>query len=334
MRGRQSGRAADSARRLPDSARAWQGSFCAGRASTTSPYWLVGGRDAATCSPRRASRGPRTRRPRGAVVLRFRFRHRATHDRKRFDVATPIVYRYADPIRGDVSRPLAFVPEISVTLDRAIEYAPARTPARQAAACRAAIGSDVRARRARDASAAGGPSRRFGDAHGDAARVWRRCAARRSRFAASCPPGRHTIAVVAESNGKQIHERLHGDRVRSHPPAAAVPRRDASRSRRWISRCRLTRSSRTSRASATTRLAMLQQLGLRVTMLNPADIPKTDLIALQRDRRRHARVRVERRAGGEQRRAARLREARRDDGRAVRPERDAEARASCRTRSR
>jgi len=38
------------------------------------------------------------------------------------------VYRYGDPIEGDVSRPLAVAPAISVTLDRTIEYAPANKP--------------------------------------------------------------------------------------------------------------------------------------------------------------------------------------------------------------
>ncbi|MGH7664802.1 MAG: PIG-L family deacetylase [Gemmatimonadaceae bacterium] len=35
----------------------------------------------------------------------------------------PVVFRYADPVRGDVRRPLAVVPAISITLDRTIEYA-------------------------------------------------------------------------------------------------------------------------------------------------------------------------------------------------------------------
>jgi LmbE family N-acetylglucosaminyl deacetylase len=38
------------------------------------------------------------------------------------------VYRYGDPIKGDVSRPLAVVPAMSVTLDRTVEYVPASRP--------------------------------------------------------------------------------------------------------------------------------------------------------------------------------------------------------------
>jgi LmbE family N-acetylglucosaminyl deacetylase len=40
---------------------------------------------------------------------------------------TPVVYHYSDPVRGDLRRPLAVVPAVSVTLDGAVEYAPANT---------------------------------------------------------------------------------------------------------------------------------------------------------------------------------------------------------------
>jgi LmbE family N-acetylglucosaminyl deacetylase len=42
--------------------------------------------------------------------------------------AAPIVYRFADPARGEVRRPVATVPEISVLLEHEIEYARAATP--------------------------------------------------------------------------------------------------------------------------------------------------------------------------------------------------------------
>lgn len=40
----------------------------------------------------------------------------------------PIVYRYADPARGEVRRPVATIPEISVLLEHEVEYARANTP--------------------------------------------------------------------------------------------------------------------------------------------------------------------------------------------------------------
>lgn len=44
------------------------------------------------------------------------------------ELRTPIVYHYADPVRGDVQRPMAVAPALSVTLDRAVELARASTP--------------------------------------------------------------------------------------------------------------------------------------------------------------------------------------------------------------
>jgi hypothetical protein len=43
------------------------------------------------------------------------------------ELSAPVVYRYADPVRGDVQRPLAVAPAISVTLDNASEVARANT---------------------------------------------------------------------------------------------------------------------------------------------------------------------------------------------------------------
>jgi hypothetical protein len=90
------------------------------------------------------------------------------------------------------------------------------------------------------------------------------------------PPGRHTIAVVAESNGKRFtngYTAIEYDHIRPQrlyrdatvaieavdlkvPPDAVIA---------YI------------QGVGDNSAAMLQQLGLRVTVLNPADIPKTDL---------------------------------------------------------
>lgn len=40
----------------------------------------------------------------------------------------PVVDRFADPVRGEVERPVMVVPAVSVTLDRTLELAPANTP--------------------------------------------------------------------------------------------------------------------------------------------------------------------------------------------------------------
>lgn len=46
----------------------------------------------------------------------------------RFTVARPAVYRYADQARGEINRRIAGVPAVSVLLEQEVEYAPARTP--------------------------------------------------------------------------------------------------------------------------------------------------------------------------------------------------------------
>ena len=42
-----------------------------------------------------------------------------------YRATVPVVYRYADPIKGEVQRPIAIVPAVSVTVDQPIQYVPA-----------------------------------------------------------------------------------------------------------------------------------------------------------------------------------------------------------------
>lgn len=45
-----------------------------------------------------------------------------------FQATQPVVYRYADPVKGEIQRPIALVPAISVTVDQPIQYVPANRP--------------------------------------------------------------------------------------------------------------------------------------------------------------------------------------------------------------
>lgn len=59
-------------------------------------------------------------------VLRRPFGHIAARDRGvSFGLDWPITYRFADPTKGEINRPLAVVPAISVTMDQPIQYVPA-----------------------------------------------------------------------------------------------------------------------------------------------------------------------------------------------------------------
>ena len=49
-------------------------------------------------------------------------------DSARFQVEQPIVYRYADPLKGTVEQPIAIVPAVTLTVDQPIQYVPADRP--------------------------------------------------------------------------------------------------------------------------------------------------------------------------------------------------------------
>src|SRR4029450_9713053 len=90
------------------------------------------------------------------------------------------------------------------------------------------------------------------------------------------PPGRHTIAAVAESNGKQFtsgYTAIEYDHIRPQrlyrDATVAIEAVDL----KVPSDAVIAYIQGVGDNSA----PMLQQLGLRVTPLNPSDIPRTDL---------------------------------------------------------
>ena len=42
-----------------------------------------------------------------------------------FDELVPVVFRFADPVKGEIQRPIAIVPAVSVTVDQPVQYVPA-----------------------------------------------------------------------------------------------------------------------------------------------------------------------------------------------------------------
>jgi len=187
----------------------------------------------------------------------------------------PVVYRYADPIRGDVSRPLAFVPELSVTLDRAVEYAPARTPlvrqVRVQVRSAATSSRDVRVSLQL-------PRGLRVDSTGRSLTLPEYGSVRSATFTVrgELPAGRHTITAVAESNGRRFtsgYAAIEYDHIR---PQRLY--RDASVAIEAVD-LKVAPDAVIAyiQGVGDNSAPMLQQLGLRVTTLNPADIPKTDL---------------------------------------------------------
>ena len=49
----------------------------------------------------------------------------AVFDGARIEIGSPLVYRYADPIKGEIQRPIAIVPAVAVSVDQPIQYVPA-----------------------------------------------------------------------------------------------------------------------------------------------------------------------------------------------------------------
>ena len=259
---------------LPDSARTWKGFACASREPVgDGPWWLevprqgdMFGAASVVTTEAEASRGP---------VVRLRLALAGAAPTMPVEIEAPIVYRYADPIRGDVSRPLAYVPEISVTLDRAIEYAPARTPlARQVRVqlrSAATTPRDVRVSLRL-------PAGLRADSAARSVTLPSYGAVRSVTFSirGELPPGRHVIAARAESNGRRFTngyvpieydhirpQRLYRDATVAMEAVDVTLPPDATIA--YI------------QGVGDNSAPMLQQLGLRVSVLDPADIPRTEL---------------------------------------------------------
>ena len=109
---------------LPDSAlvRQFSGRPYARTGVPTAPWWLAQPRSGAMFANLRSVADEGSLRPEANVLLV------AWVDSASFVVNEPVVYRYADQVRGEIRRPIAGVPAVSVRLEQDIEYAPARVP--------------------------------------------------------------------------------------------------------------------------------------------------------------------------------------------------------------
>ena len=87
----------------------------------TQPWWLSAPRNGDLFSPAidMVSEGERARKGDATVLVRAGTENMVEH-------SAPIVYRYVDAVRGEVQRPLAVAPAVSLTLDNASELARAR----------------------------------------------------------------------------------------------------------------------------------------------------------------------------------------------------------------
>ena len=258
----------------PDSARVWKGRVCPDELMLRGPYWLTEPRRGDMFARRTsvaASENELTRGPFMPVMLLAQPDSAAPG----VTIAAPVVYRHADQIRGDVSRPVGFVPEVSVTLDRAIEYAPAR----------AAIMKAVRVELRSAATAPREvrvtlqlPAGLRADSTVRSVTLPAYGAVRSLTFSVrgQLPVGRHTIGIVAEANGKRFtngYTSIEYDHIR---PQRLY--RDATLAIEAVD-LKVMPDAVIAYIPGVgdNSLAMLQQLGLRVTALNPTAIARTDL---------------------------------------------------------
>ena len=164
-------------------------------AGATSPWWLAEGREG-DMFRRAIDRRSESQRSQG-----IRVEARITVGTTVVDVTAPVVYRYADPVKGDVSRPLAVAPAVSVTLDRTVEYAPANTPLSRGVQVHLRSAStrsrDVTVRLALPPGLRPDSAARTVTLPGpDAQRTVT------FRVRGTLPAGRHTIGATAESGGE------------------------------------------------------------------------------------------------------------------------------------
>jgi LmbE family N-acetylglucosaminyl deacetylase len=196
-------------------------------------------------------------------------------DGARFDVRRPVVRRFVDQVEGEMNRPIAAAPLVSLTLDRALEYAPAATPLQR----------PIRVH-LRSAGADSGevsvslqlPSGLVADSATRRVMLPAAGAIRTVTFNVSgrLPPGRHRIDAVATAGGQRFttgYTLIDYDHIN--------PRRQYRPAQLVLESVELERSEAMRVAYiqgvGDNSAPMLAQLGVDVTIIDPAALPTLDL---------------------------------------------------------
>jgi len=257
-----------SKRILPDSSYQWVESMVVDE--ITQPWWLAVPRTGDLFTPRIRAASEDARARTNWVTAEVV----ANSLTPSVILSTPIVFHYVDPVRGDVQRPLVVAPGISVTFDRTIEIARSEAPLERFVnvTLRSAFSDTTSASVALDLPGAltADSGRRGAMLAPGATRTFT------FRVKGRLPRGAHEIRAIAEAKGQQFrsgylpveYEHVEPDRI--YRPAALTiravdvalpPRLDVA----YIP------------GVGDNVAPMLQQLGVPVTSLNPAEIPATDL---------------------------------------------------------
>jgi LmbE family N-acetylglucosaminyl deacetylase len=237
--------------------------------SISRPWWLERGRDGDMFvePPETQDEGTRDRPP--TVTVRFDVAHAHAQTN------VPIVYRFADPVRGEVHRPLAIAPAISLTLARTVELAPANSPINRAlrvhlryagtAPRTATVRLTLPAGLTADSASRTVSFAKFGAAS-DLDFYLR----------GQLPAGRHTIKVVAESGGQTFAqgyvpiEYEHIQPQRMYRPSALEVQSVGVKLPPGLTVAYIP-------GVGDNVAPMLEQLGVPLTVLDPSTLATTDL---------------------------------------------------------
>ncbi len=193
----------------------------------------------------------------------------------RFVVTLPVALHFADPVRGDINRPLAAAPPLSLTLDRTVEYARANVPLTRT------LRVEVRSA-ASDARTAVVslhlPAGLVADSSRRSVELPQPGSVRSVTFTlrGALQPGRHTISASVESGGQRYsngyvpieYEHIHPQRLY----------RDAAMAVEAVDVKLPPRLNVAYIAGVGDNVApMLQQLGVPLTLLDPSALASTSL---------------------------------------------------------
>jgi LmbE family N-acetylglucosaminyl deacetylase len=251
----------------------WHDTVVVHSAAVTQPWWLVKPRTGDLFAVP-VSRTAEDERLDGASTLITATTSAGASAAVGLRIWSPVIERIGDPRRGEVDRPLAFVPAISLTLDRTIEYAPAGSPIDRPVQVLLRSGADS----ARSVTvslqlpqglAADSASRVVSlPAHGSRRVTF--------RITGALPPGQATLRAIAQSNGATFTD-------------GYIPiEYDHIRPQKLYRPAVLTLSVADIKIPPGMTVAyiagvgdnvepMLEQLGLHVTVIDPASLPATDL---------------------------------------------------------
>ena len=260
--------------------------------NASEPWWLVSPRIGAMFTPRVLGTSETSRRNAATIAVRV------VVEGLSLDLVAqaPVVYRYADPIKGEIRRPIVGAPAVTLSLDDAVAYAQANTPIQRAlrvyVRSHASAARDVVVRLQLPAgliadsverkvsvpaivrsTPAAGPGVAFGIGGGAAPEVVRTVTFNvRGRLT----PGRHLVSAVASSNGQEFstgYTAIEYDHIRTQrlyrPATLGIEAVDVKLPRA------LTIAYITGVGDNVA--PMLEQLGVNVTVLDPTSLPRTDL---------------------------------------------------------